>query len=160
MYVCIIEVAQDVSEDEDGEEEGGEGGGGGQTSPIYNSFRSDCCIYPQSLTLTTPTPHPLQRCHWMPDVALDALLIASTLATEQSWAHSHVDPGNGTWRRYLSSSVPKGFGQYSQQFNEGEVDGESMFLLKEHHLVELFGLKLGPALKLLDTISRLRHPPA
>ena len=35
------------------------------------------------------------------------------------------------------------------------MDGESMFLLKEHHLVEQFGLKLGPALKLVDTISRL-----
>ena len=54
----------------------------------------------------------------------------------------------------------QGFGQYIQQFHDGEVDGESMFLLKEHHLVERFGLKLGPALKLLDTISRLRHPPA
>ena len=53
----------------------------------------------------------------------------------------------------------QGFGEFSQQFQEGEVDGESMFLLKEHHLVEQFGLKLGPALKLLDTISRLRHPP-
>ena len=52
-----------------------------------------------------------------------------------------------------------GFGHFSQQFQAGEVDGESMFLLKEHHLVGQFGLKLGPALKLLDTISRLRHPP-
>ena len=54
----------------------------------------------------------------------------------------------------------QGFGQYTHHFQEGEVDGESMFLLKEHHLVERFGLKLGPALKLMDTISRLRHPPA
>ena len=53
-----------------------------------------------------------------------------------------------------------GFGQYSQHFRDGEVDGESMFLLKEHHLVESFGLKLGPALKLMDTIGRLLHPPA
>ena len=54
----------------------------------------------------------------------------------------------------------QGFGDHAEQFSEGEVDGESMFLLKEHHLIEKFGMKLGPALKLLDTISRLRHPPA
>ena len=49
----------------------------------------------------------------------------------------------------------EGFGAYTQHFQEGEVDGESMFLLKEHHLVEQFGLKLGPALKLVETISCL-----
>lgn len=53
----------------------------------------------------------------------------------------------------------QGFGEYAEPFLEGEMDGESMFLLKEHHLTENFGMKLGPALKLLDTIGRLRHPP-
>lgn len=53
----------------------------------------------------------------------------------------------------------QGFSHYCQQFMDEGVDGESMFLLKEHHLVERFGLKLGPALKLLHTISCLRHPP-
>ena len=53
----------------------------------------------------------------------------------------------------------QGFGQHSQQFMEEGVDGESLFLLKEAHLVGTFGLKLGPALKLLYTISCLRHPP-
>ena len=49
----------------------------------------------------------------------------------------------------------EGFGAYTQHCQEGEVDGESMFLRKEHHLVEQFGLKLGPALKLVETISCL-----
>ena len=52
-----------------------------------------------------------------------------------------------------------GFGEHAEVFQEGQMDGESMFLLKEHHLTENFGMKLGPALKLLDLIGRLRHPP-
>ena len=54
----------------------------------------------------------------------------------------------------------QGFLDYADSFQEYEIDGQSMFLLKEHHLLERFKMKLGPALRLLDTISRLRHPPA
>ena len=54
----------------------------------------------------------------------------------------------------------QGFTDYADSFHEYEIDGQSMFLLKEHHLLEKFSMKLGPALRLLDTISRLRHPPA
>ena len=54
----------------------------------------------------------------------------------------------------------QGFTDYADSFQEYEINGQSMFLLKEHHLLEKFSMKLGPALRLLDTISRLRHPPA
>lgn len=53
----------------------------------------------------------------------------------------------------------QGFGEYADSFLEAEIDGNSLFMLKEHHLLERFSMKLGPSLKLLDTISRLRHPP-
>ena len=53
----------------------------------------------------------------------------------------------------------QGFTDCADSFQEYEIDGQSMFLLKEHHLLERFSMKLGPALRLLDTISRLRHPP-
>ncbi len=49
--------------------------------------------------------------------------------------------------------------EYADPFLESEIDGQSLFLLKEQHLMERFDMKLGPALRLLDTISRLRHPP-
>jgi len=52
-----------------------------------------------------------------------------------------------------------GFGDFAESFKECDINGQSMFLLKEHHLLEKFEMKLGPTLRLLDTISRLRHPP-
>ena len=53
----------------------------------------------------------------------------------------------------------QGFGEHSQAFAESEIDGQSLFLLKESHLMDRFNMKLGPTLRLLDTISRLKHPP-
>lgn len=53
----------------------------------------------------------------------------------------------------------QGFGSYSESFVNNEIDGQSMFLIREQHLMERFQMKLGPALTLIDTISRLRHPP-
>ena len=54
----------------------------------------------------------------------------------------------------------QGFADYANAFQEYDINGQSMFLLREHHLLERFSMKLGPTLRLLDTISRLRHPPA
>ena len=53
----------------------------------------------------------------------------------------------------------QGFADYADTFQECDINGQSMFLLKEHHLLERFKMKLGPTLRLLDTITRLRHPP-
>lgn len=53
----------------------------------------------------------------------------------------------------------QGYVDYAETFQENDIDGKSLFLLREHHLLEQFSMKLGPALRLLDTISRLRHPP-
>lgn len=53
----------------------------------------------------------------------------------------------------------QGFSEYAKTFQEYDINGQSMFLLREHHLLEKFEMKLGPTLRLLDTISRLRHPP-
>ena len=53
----------------------------------------------------------------------------------------------------------QGYDLLSDGFMEAEIDGKSLFLLREHHMIEQFGMRLGPALKLLDVIGRLRHPP-
>lgn len=53
----------------------------------------------------------------------------------------------------------QGYGNYSDSFVSNEIDGQSMFLLKETHLMDRFQMKLGPALRLINIISRLRHPP-
>lgn len=52
-----------------------------------------------------------------------------------------------------------GYAEYADPFIDSEIDGQSLFLLREQHLMERFNMKLGPALTLLDTICRLRHPP-
>ena len=52
-----------------------------------------------------------------------------------------------------------GFPELAEPFTRAEIGGEALFLLQEHHLIEHFHMKLGPGLKLLDTISRLKHPP-
>lgn len=53
----------------------------------------------------------------------------------------------------------KGFDEYAKLFQDNDIDGPSLFLLNEKHLLEQFEMKLGPALRLVDTIARLRHPP-
>ena len=53
----------------------------------------------------------------------------------------------------------QGFGNYADQFQENDLNGSSLFLLKESHLLDQFHMKLGPALRLLDIVSRLRQPP-
>lgn len=53
----------------------------------------------------------------------------------------------------------QGFSEYADSFQENDMNGQSLFLLQEHHLLDKFSMKLGPTLRLLDTISRLRHPP-
>lgn len=53
----------------------------------------------------------------------------------------------------------QGYIEHADSFATNEIDGQSLFLLREQHLMERFDMKLGPALRLLDTISRLRHPP-
>ena len=54
----------------------------------------------------------------------------------------------------------QGFADYADSFQEYDINGQSLFLLREHHLIEKFDMKLGPTLRLLDTIGRLRHPPS
>ena len=53
----------------------------------------------------------------------------------------------------------QGFNKYIDSFTDCEIDGKSLFLLREQHLMDKFNMKLGPALRLIDSIGRLRHPP-
>ncbi len=53
----------------------------------------------------------------------------------------------------------QGFTEYVTQFLQCGIDGQSLFLLREHHLFERFQMQLGPALCLLDIVSKLKHPP-
>jgi len=52
-----------------------------------------------------------------------------------------------------------GFPQLQNHFKEHEVDGQCLLLLNERHLMETFHLKLGTALKFLEAVDKLKHPP-
>lgn len=52
-----------------------------------------------------------------------------------------------------------GFPQLQDHFMEQDVDGRSLLMLNEGHLMETFRMKLGSALKLLEAVGKLKHPP-
>ncbi|XP_038602379.1 sterile alpha motif domain-containing protein 7 [Tachyglossus aculeatus] len=47
-----------------------------------------------------------------------------------------------------------GCSDYAQVFKEHEIDGETLPLLSEEHLLDTMGLKLGPSLKIRSQVSR------
>ena len=46
--------------------------------------------------------------------------------------------------------------RYGQLFLNEQVDGEALLLLREEHLLSILNLKLGPALKILAKVKKLR----
>lgn len=47
--------------------------------------------------------------------------------------------------------------EYADEFKSQEVDGQALMLLKESHLLETMGMKLGPAIKLSNKIKALNE---
>lgn len=45
---------------------------------------------------------------------------------------------------------------YAEDFRLQEIDGQALLLLKENHLVSAMGMKLGPALKIVNKIESMR----
>lgn len=45
---------------------------------------------------------------------------------------------------------------YAEDFKMQEIDGQALLLLKENHLVSAMGMKLGPALKIVNKIESMR----
>lgn len=56
------------------------------------------------------------------------------------------------------SGIPE-YEHYAEKFRYHEIDGDALFLLKEHHLMTAMNMKLGPALKMCAVISSLRALP-
>uniref|UniRef100_A0A3B5L6N9 SAM domain-containing protein n=1 Tax=Xiphophorus couchianus TaxID=32473 RepID=A0A3B5L6N9_9TELE len=52
-----------------------------------------------------------------------------------------------------------GCAEYAQVFREHAIDGETLPLLTEEHLLNTLGLKLGPALKIRSQVHT-HHTPA
>jgi polyhomeotic-like protein 1 len=49
-----------------------------------------------------------------------------------------------------------GCSDYADDFAMQEIDGQALLLLKENHLVSAMGMKLGPALKIVNKIESMR----
>lgn len=49
-----------------------------------------------------------------------------------------------------------GCSDYAEDFALQEIDGQALLLLKENHLVSAMGMKLGPALKIVNKIESMR----
>lgn len=49
-----------------------------------------------------------------------------------------------------------GCSDYAEDFALQEIDGQALLLLKENHLVNAMGMKLGPALKIVNKIESMR----
>lgn len=48
-----------------------------------------------------------------------------------------------------------GYAEYADEFRRQLIDGEALFLLNERHLMDVMGMKLGPALKICDMIKAM-----
>lgn len=48
-------------------------------------------------------------------------------------------------------------GMFYQIFKDHMIDGETLPLLSEEHLLDTLGLKLGPALKIRSQVHKLKH---
>lgn len=48
-----------------------------------------------------------------------------------------------------------GTDEYNEDFTTQEIDGSALILLKEKHLVNAMGMKLGPALKIVAKVQSL-----
>ncbi|KAH8380713.1 hypothetical protein KR200_001649, partial [Drosophila serrata] len=76
---------------------------------------------------------------------------------------------NGTDRSPISSwSVEEvsnfirelpGCQDYVDDFFQQEIDGQALLLLKENHLVNAMGMKLGPALKIVAKVDSMKEVP-
>lgn len=49
-----------------------------------------------------------------------------------------------------------GCSDYADDFAHQEIDGQALLLLKENHLVNAMGMKLGPALKIVAKVDSMR----
>lgn len=50
-----------------------------------------------------------------------------------------------------------GCSEYASKFKEQSIDGESLLLLTQNDLIKILGIKLGPAIKLYNSILILRQ---
>lgn len=57
---------------------------------------------------------------------------------------------------YLKCLIVKLFNNHCQNHSEQEIDGKALLLLNSDMMMKYMGLKLGPALKICNLVSRVK----
>lgn len=79
-------------------------------------------------------------------------------STEDSTTKTEINTPIGKWTakevcKFIADVL--GTDEYSEDFTTQEIDGSALILLKEKHLVNAMGMKLGPALKIVAKVQSL-----
>lgn len=94
--------------------------------------------------------------------AAGAVVNAATLMTAPllNTAEATVIPQMANWSVAdvceFIKSLP-GCNDYVDDFEQQEIDGQALLLLKENHLVNAMGMKLGPALKIVAKVESMKE---
>lgn len=92
--------------------------------------------------------------------AATAANTANTAATQAAAATNAERPAMTDWSvaevcefiRHLPGCM-----DYVDDFEQQEIDGQALMLLKENHLVNAMGMKLGPALKIVAKVESMKE---
>ncbi|EDV24173.1 uncharacterized protein TRIADDRAFT_57390 [Trichoplax adhaerens] len=74
---------------------------------------------------------------------------------DTTWLSSSPYSWNSQQVAYFVCTID-GCERYGQLFLNEQVDGEALLLLREEHLISILNLKLGPALKILAKVKKLK----
>ncbi|XP_039497296.1 polyhomeotic-proximal chromatin protein [Drosophila santomea] len=131
----------------------------GATTEVHPKSLPVQAVISASSPLSLPLGSPLA-------VALPTLAPLSVVTSGAAPKSSEV---NGTERPPISSwsvddvsnfirELP-GCQDYVDDFIQQEIDGQALLLLKENHLVNAMGMKLGPALKIVAKVESIKEVP-
>jgi len=115
---------------------------------------------PLSLPLTLPLPIAIAPTVSLPVVS--AGVVAPVLAIPSSNINGSDRPPISSWSvEEVSNFIRElpGCQDYVDDFIQQEIDGQALLLLKENHLVNAMGMKLGPALKIVAKVESIKEVP-
>ncbi|EDV45570.1 uncharacterized protein Dere_GG12650, isoform B [Drosophila erecta] len=115
---------------------------------------------PLSLPLTLPLP--IAIAPPVPLPVISAGVVTPVLPLPSSNVNGTDRPPISSWSvEEVSNFIRElpGCQDYVDDFIQQEIDGQALLLLKENHLVNAMGMKLGPALKIVAKVESIKEVP-
>ncbi|XP_039497753.1 polyhomeotic-proximal chromatin protein-like [Drosophila santomea] len=115
---------------------------------------------PLSLPLTLPLP--IAIAPTLPLPVVSAGVVTPVLSLPSSNVNGTDRPPISSWSvEEVSNFIRElpGCQDYVDDFIQQEIDGQALLLLKENHLVNAMGMKLGPALKIVAKVESIKEVP-